>query len=79
MVELNGSGSRYEFSQRELLDLLALHDFLPYSYEPALRALRKYASGGTLTGENTIFVRDLPSVVARLETGVGYSAGGLTL
>ena len=62
IVELNGSGRRYGFDDRDthrsLLDL----GFSPQSYAPFTRELKRRPVGG----DNTIYVRDLDWVSGRL-------------
>jgi len=61
IIELNGSGGRYGYSDESIHRLLVAHGFSPYAYEPFSRQLKKLDSYGAL---NTIYIRD-PDWVAR--------------
>lgn len=64
IVETNGSGSRYGFDQRGLHEEVIGYGFIPCSYEPASRSLRRLADGERLGG-NTLYIRD-PEEAAEL-------------
>jgi FkbM family methyltransferase len=64
VMELNGSGMRYNFDETALRDVMAGHGFREYVYLPFERRLE--AKGTNNVCANTIFVRDLPFVQHRL-------------
>jgi FkbM family methyltransferase len=65
IIELNGSGFRYEFDEMEIhKKLLAIH-FIPYNYNPFTRELSKQDTYGNT---NTIYLRDIFFVQERLAT-----------
>lgn len=65
IMELNGSGERYGFDEKRLLRMMLDHGFKAYGYEPFSRTL--VASSDPLAGgHNTLFLRDLDHVAARV-------------
>ncbi len=68
LVETNGSGTRYGNTDSDVLALMARHGFKPFSYEPLERRLH----AGFTAGGNTIFVRSLDVVQARLNASRRY-------
>jgi FkbM family methyltransferase len=67
-METNGSGARYDISDDVLIATMRRFDFSPYGYDPLLRHL---ASGQSNRG-NTIFIRDLDAVQARIGSAMHY-------
>jgi FkbM family methyltransferase len=65
IIELNGSGSRYGYDDREVHNALINLNFRPYQYDPKSRVLSSAGSFGTV---NTIYIRDLNFVQQRLST-----------
>jgi FkbM family methyltransferase len=65
IIELNGSGGRYGYDENKIHDLLLSKGFLPFIYEPFLRELKKVESFGS---HNTIYLRDIDFIQARLKT-----------
>ena len=65
IIELNGSGDRYGFDEKNIHLLLLNHGFNPYKYDPMFRDLTV-----TVPGEhhNTLYIRDLEFVKERLKT-----------
>lgn len=75
IMELNGSGERYGFKEEEIVSLLSEYGFHAYSYEPFTRELLKI--DGKNSGEgNTIFIRDINAVKARLASAPKYKILG---
>lgn len=68
-METNGSGARYGVSDSELIAVMHVAGFAPYTYEPLSRRL---TAGHGSTG-NTIFVRSVEAVQERIETAPRYS------
>ncbi len=62
IMELNGSGSRYGYSESRIVELMRDYGFGTYSYDPIDRRLTDLR-GKTLVEGNTLFIRD-PAVVA---------------
>ena len=65
IMELNGSGARYGFSDGDLRNAMETHGFSPYAYEPFSRALTPLEGCRTPSG-NTLFVRNLDTVRERI-------------
>lgn len=65
IIELNGSGLRYGYDEREIHNTLINLNFKPYQYDPQERLLTNINSFDT---QNTIYVRDLNFVQQRLKT-----------
>lgn len=65
IIELNGSGGRYGFSDQYIHEKLTVASFKPYSYDPYKRELKKLNSFGNF---NTIYIRDLDIVMERLRS-----------
>ncbi len=61
IMELNDSGARYGFSEREIVEAMIHHGFLPYVYEPFSRELKPIEGKNSYSG-NTLFVRNLQAV-----------------
>jgi FkbM family methyltransferase len=65
LIELNGSGLRYGLDDAQTVRKLRSYGFLPYSYSPFTRELRR-REGINSAGNNTLFVRDESLVRQRL-------------
>ncbi len=78
VMELNGSGTRYGFSDRELVACMQGHGFSPYEYLPFSRTLRMVAVDGATTG-NVLFVRDVERVRRLLASAPKIAVGGVQL
>lgn len=63
IIELNGSGERYGYSEDAIHKLLLTYGFSPYSYDPFKRVLEGVYSYGN---ENTIYCRDIDFILNRL-------------
>ena len=63
IIELNGSGGRYKFDEREIHRALLNLNFHAFSYDPAARILNPRDTYGI---HNTIYVRDVNRVKERL-------------
>lgn len=66
IIELNGSGRRYGHSDTEILQILKLFSFKPYSYEPFSRSL-KLLEGKNQKNSNTIFIRNEIEIMKRIK------------
>lgn len=65
IIELNGSGYRYNFDEKKLHEDLIASGFLPHTYDPFTRKLIALKSFGP---HNTIYCRDVPFIIDRLST-----------
>lgn len=65
IVELNGSGDRYGFTDTDVHRELLASGFSPFSYDPLTRRLAPIATFGS---QDTIYLRDVPSVVERVQS-----------
>lgn len=74
VVELNGSGERYGFTDREVIELIQTQGFRPMRYDPLTRLLQDSADGGP-EGNNALFVRDAAALSKRLSTAPSFSLG----
>lgn len=78
IMELNGSGQRYDHDDSELYTRMVEHGFSPYSYEPYERRLNKL-NGKNQSGGNTLFIRDVGTVNKRLLSAPTFSVLGRSL
>jgi len=65
IIELNGSGIKYGFSDLSISMTLKSFGFFPVSYSPLTRSLEPLLGPHNLSG-NTIFIRDLDFVQKRV-------------
>ncbi len=63
IIELNGSGIRYGYSDKSIHDKLLANNFLPYQYDPFRRKLSVLH---TYLATNTIYLRDYAFVEQRI-------------
>ena len=63
IMELNGCGARYNYSESSILKRMSEYGFKTYSYDPITRTLINLHGKNTLSG-NTIFIRDEETIVA---------------
>lgn len=61
IMELNGSGSRYGFSENTILNTMKDYGFSTYTYEPFSRELKSLEGKNNLS-ENTLFIRNIEAV-----------------
>jgi len=67
IIELNGNGQRYGYTDNQVVSVLLDNGFLPYSYEPFSRSLVRVEH--TTPGQvNVLFVRDPEYVSQRLQS-----------
>jgi FkbM family methyltransferase len=78
IMELNGSGARYGFSEDAILQTMAGFGFVTCHYEPFSRTLERRA-GRLSTSGNTLFVRHLDLVRERIRTAPPVTVAGLSL
>ncbi|MGV3524579.1 MAG: FkbM family methyltransferase [Candidatus Sericytochromatia bacterium] len=75
IVELNGSGQRYGWSDGELDAFLRQQGFAPCRYLPRTRRLESLASWRS-DQYNTLYLRDLPAIQTRLNSAKPQTALG---
>ena len=63
IIELNGSGKNYGFSDADTHKVLIEHGFVPCEYDPMERSVNQIDS---YTNGNTIYIRDIDFVKDRL-------------
>jgi FkbM family methyltransferase len=73
IIELNGSGERYGYSEEQIHRLLLANKFKPYSYDPFKRLLTEAKTFGDM---NTIYCRDMDFIARRLQTANGIKVMG---
>jgi FkbM family methyltransferase len=78
IMELNGSGQRYEHTDSDVYSRMVAHGFAAYSYEPYERRLNKL-NGKNQSGGNTLFVRDAKAVSERLASAPAFTVLGRSL
>lgn len=66
IIELNKFDQKYGFDEAETIDLLFSFGFFPYSYNPFDRSVKRL-SIKNVQSKNTIFIRDLELVEARIK------------
>jgi FkbM family methyltransferase len=65
IIELNGSGTRYDYDESSIHEKLIELGFNPYIYDPMKRELVKIPVFGY--GDNTLYIRDITFVSERLK------------
>jgi len=63
IIELNGSGSRYGFNEKDIHEKIISHGFSCFAYEPYSRKIIPMKTFGT---NNTIYLRDLEFITSRV-------------
>jgi FkbM family methyltransferase len=69
IIELNGSGGRYGYTDESIHLLLVANGFSPFAYEPFSRQLRPLDTYGNL---NTIYIKDLDWTARRVREARKY-------
>jgi FkbM family methyltransferase len=75
IMELNGSGARYGYDEAQILAQMAGHGFQTFSYDPLTRTLLSLG-GKNLESGNTLFIRDVAWVEARLASAPKVRVNG---
>lgn len=78
IMELNGSGRRYNYDERELYRRMIDCGFTPCSYFPFERSLKVLSGEDKMVG-NTLFVKDLEVVRKRLERAPPFAVNGKSI
>jgi FkbM family methyltransferase len=73
IIELNGSGARYGYSEDKIHHLLLSKGFKPHTYDPFNRLLSEIPVFGN---NNTIYCRDLDFINQRLQIAAGINIMG---
>jgi FkbM family methyltransferase len=73
IIELNGSGLRYDFDENQVHHLLLSKNFRPFNYDPFTRTLTESPSYGN---NNTIYCRDLKFINERVKNAGRISVFG---
>lgn len=66
IMELNGSGKRYNYDESRILEMMLNYGFKTYSYDPLNRTLINL-NGKNLNSGNTLFIRDETAVLEKLK------------
>ncbi len=75
IVEMNGSGSRYQTSERDVHEQLTRFGFAPYRYAPFTRQLvRLQVYDGVKA--NAIYIRDQEKVAALVQSAAAVAVNG---
>lgn len=78
IIELNGSGARYGYSDQSISNTLKSLEFCPISYNPVTRDIEPLPGPHNLSG-NTIFIRDSDFVQKRLREAEKFSINSLKI
>lgn len=73
LIELNGSGLRYGFDEKNIHEKLINHGFKPYTYEAFSRSLQELQTYGK---HNTIYIRDFEAVQERVTSSEPFPLWG---
>ena len=75
IIELNGSGKRYGFSDEDIHMSLVNQQFKAYKYNPYGRSLAELQTFGNA---NTIYIRDLPFITGRVNSAEKMLVAGVS-
>jgi FkbM family methyltransferase len=78
IMELNGSGERYGFSEDSILEAMKGHGFSTYTYEPFARRLRSLEGKNSASG-NTLFIRDVAEIERRIAMAPRTAVAGVEI
>lgn len=76
LIELNGAGSRYGFSEEDIRAGFANRGFSPCHYDPLTRSLNVVTIKEAELNGNTLYVRDLKKVQEKLRQAPPFSVLG---
>lgn len=79
LIELNGSGQRYGFSEKAIHDSFVDRGFSPYRYDPFERSLNPIVDNCVNKHANTLYIRDEKVVQKRLLEGVAFKVLGRSI
>lgn len=75
IIELNGSGKRYDYDESKILEMMFGYGFKSYYYNPLNRDLVSI-NGKNLNSGNTLFIRDETRVLEKLKNAPVVSIRG---
>jgi FkbM family methyltransferase len=78
IIEMNGSGDRYGFSEDRIVTEMGRFGFKPFSYDPQKRRLDRLEGKNNRSG-NTLFVRNEAVVRRKLESAAPFTVFQATL
>ncbi len=78
IMELNGSGKQYGYDELALHNLMVDYGFKSFSYLPFNRQLVPLEEKNTQSG-NTLYIRDIESVIERVKTAYAFLINGQQL
>jgi FkbM family methyltransferase len=80
LIELNGSGCRYGFNEKELHQRILGYGFSAARYDPLTRRLEAAGSpGAARRNDNTLYVRNMEALQERLLAAPRYFVRGVSL
>jgi len=80
VMEMNDSGKRYGFDENKLHRLMLENGFRPFRYDPIDRAITPLEiEKKNLLAGNTLYVRDLEGLTARVRSAPRHSVNGVSL
>jgi FkbM family methyltransferase len=79
LIELNGSGQRYGFSEKVIRDSFVDRGFSPYCYDPFKRSLKPIADNCINKNANTLYIRNVKVVQKRLLEGGAFEVLGRSI
>jgi FkbM family methyltransferase len=71
IVEMNGSGNRYGFEEKEVLKIMKANNFKPFVYDPFRKKLNS-SEAQRVSENNTLFIRDISFVQNRLKKSKSF-------
>lgn len=78
IMELNGSGRRYDYDEDDVYSQMVDCGFAPYAYDPYQRSLKEL-NGKNHGAGNTLFVRNVAAVRQRLQSAATFTVMGTSL
>ncbi len=79
LIELNGSGQRYGFSEKAIHDGFVDRGFAPYRYNPFDRSLKPLDDNCVNKNANTLYIRGEKDVQKRLLEGAAFKVLGRSI
>jgi FkbM family methyltransferase len=67
IIELNGSGARYNYNESAIQEKLYNLGFAPYTYDPVKRELLKQNNLNNSNSDNFLYLRDIDFISARIQ------------
>ena len=79
LIELNGLGSRYGYSEDSIKSTIVDYGFTPNKYDPLTRSLIPISIVGASNHGNILFIRDIDKVQERLTTSLPFNVLGRSI